>query len=73
MSEGEPMGTRVLPIDLRGLYRPNGVRIYVAVPEDLATHKLRVSEAAIAATPTWGTEGVDRYRRAIQTATEQGR
>ncbi len=59
-------------IDLRGVYRPQGREFHVVVPEDLIAHGIRVPEHAVAATPTWGEEGLARYKQAVQAA-EVGR
>lgn len=60
-------------IDLRGVYRPQGREFHVAAPEDLVANGIRVPEHAVAATPTWGEEGLARYRRAVQATGDQGR
>ena len=55
-------------IDLRGIYRPPGTEGFnVERPEDLVRFGIRVPEHAILATPTWGEEALEDYRRAIET------
>lgn len=58
-------------IDLRGVYRPQGREFHVTVPEDLIAHGIRVPEHAVAATPGWGEDGLERYRAAVFAAETQ--
>lgn len=53
-------------IDLRGIYRqPGKPELDAREPEDLVTYGIRVPEHAIIATPTWGEQGLERYRQAV--------
>ena len=66
-TEEKPEQTSDSPIDLRGVYRPEGKReFFVENPEDLVINGIRIPEHAVLATPTWGENGLRRYRRALE-------